>query len=71
MEKIGNYIDGKLEAPISGQYFDNINPSTGAVYSLIPDSGEEDVQRAVTSATAALKNGQYYLRKKDRIICLT
>jgi len=55
MEKIGNYIDGKLEAPISGQYFDNINPSTGAVYSLIPDSGEEDVQRAVTSATAAFE----------------
>ena len=24
--------------PVSGKYFDNINPATGEVYSLIPDS---------------------------------
>ena len=53
MEKISNYINGKFEAPISGQYFDNINPSTGEVYGLIPDSGPEDVNRAVDSASAA------------------
>ena len=29
MDKILNYIDGKLVEPISGNYLDNYNPSTG------------------------------------------
>lgn len=36
MEKILNYINGKLVEPISKKYIDNYNPSTGVVYSLIP-----------------------------------
>ena len=38
MDKILNYIDGELVAPTSGNYLDNYNPSTGKVYSLVPDS---------------------------------
>src|SRR6185312_12064495 len=53
MEKLQNYIDGALVAPAKGKYIDNYNPSTGNVYSLIPDSDEEDVQRAVEAATKA------------------
>jgi len=53
MEKLQNYIDGALVAPAKGKYIDNYNPSTGKVYSLIPDSDEEDVQRAVEAATKA------------------
>jgi len=51
--KIENYIGGKLTAPFSGEYLDNYNPATGAVYSLIPDSSEADVEAAVAAAKAA------------------
>lgn len=53
MEKLQNYINGKLIAPVGDQYIDNFNPATGAVYSLIPNSGAEDVQLAVDAAKAA------------------
>ncbi len=53
MEKIFNYIDGKLVDPVSGQYFDNINPAEGKAYSLIPDSDSNDVAFAVDAAKKA------------------
>ena len=53
MEKIFNYIDGELKSPSSNQYLDNYDPSTGAVYSLIPDSDHHDVNDAVVAARAA------------------
>jgi aminomuconate-semialdehyde/2-hydroxymuconate-6-semialdehyde dehydrogenase len=53
MQKIENYIDGKLVAPISGKYLDNFNPATAEIYSLIPDSDERDVQRAVEATRRA------------------
>ena len=53
MLKIENYINGKLIAPESNKYLDNFNPATGEVYSLIPDSDERDVERAVEAAKNA------------------
>jgi aminomuconate-semialdehyde/2-hydroxymuconate-6-semialdehyde dehydrogenase len=53
MQKIANYINGELVSPISDKYIDNVDPSTGDVYSLIPDSDERDVQIAVDAAIAA------------------
>jgi aminomuconate-semialdehyde/2-hydroxymuconate-6-semialdehyde dehydrogenase len=53
MEKIKNYIDGKLVAPISSQYLDNYNPAIGEAYSLVPDSDERDVAMAVAAAEKA------------------
>ena len=53
MEKIFNYIDGELKTPTSNQYLDNYDPSTGAIYSLIPDSDEHDVKKAVDAAREA------------------
>jgi len=53
VEKIQNYINGVLQAPISGNYIDNIEPATGKVYSFIPDSSEKDVQMAVDAAEKA------------------
>ncbi len=53
MEKIQNYINGELVAPAKGKYLDNYNPSTGKVYSQIPDSDEEDVKKAVEAAKKA------------------
>ena len=53
MQKIQNYINGELVAPIGGQYMDNMDPSRGKVYSLIPDSDEKDVEIAIKAAKAA------------------
>lgn len=53
MKIIHNYINGELVKPTSGKYLDNIDPSRGVVYSQIPDSDAEDVQKAVEAAEAA------------------
>lgn len=53
MQKIQNYINGELVAPVSGHYIDNVNPGIGEVYSLIPDSDEHDVANAVEAAKDA------------------
>ncbi len=53
MEKISNYIGGEMVQPASGEYLDNFDPSTGAVYSLIADSDDRDVHLAVEAAKAA------------------
>ncbi len=53
MEKILNYIDGKLLEPTTGKYLDNINPAIGEVYSNIPDSSAADVELAVKAAEKA------------------
>jgi aminomuconate-semialdehyde/2-hydroxymuconate-6-semialdehyde dehydrogenase len=53
MLKIENYIGGRLVAPVSGDFLDNYNPATGEVYSLIPDSDERDVEKAVEAARRA------------------
>src|SRR5688500_6649803 len=53
MQKIENYINGKLVKPESGNYLDNFNPATGEIYSLIPDSDERDVEKAVEAAKKA------------------
>jgi len=52
-ERIANYIGGSLQAPLNGQYIDNVNPATGAVYSQTPDSDIKDIEEAVGAAKAA------------------
>ena len=53
MENIFNYINGVLQAPVSNQFLENINPATGEVYSLCADSDERDVAQAYEAAEAA------------------
>lgn len=53
MEKIKNFINGQLVAPLSQSYLDNVNPATGDIYSLVPDSNEKDVEAAVLAADKA------------------
>jgi aminomuconate-semialdehyde/2-hydroxymuconate-6-semialdehyde dehydrogenase len=53
LEKIKNYINGELHEPVGKNYLDNTNPANGEVYSLIPDSNEEDVALAVDAAQKA------------------
>ena len=42
-EYIENFIDGGFYVPVSRNYIENINPATGEVIGLIPDSNEKDV----------------------------
>ena len=53
MEFIENFIDGKYLAPTTGQYLENVNPSTGQVYAKIPRSGDQDLSLAVAAAKRA------------------
>jgi len=53
MEQILNYIDGRLVAPVSGNWMENIEPATGLCYSEVPDSDLADVDAAVTAAERA------------------
>ncbi|MEO6693827.1 MAG: aldehyde dehydrogenase [Ignavibacteria bacterium] len=53
MEKIKNYINGILTTPYNNNYINNYDPSTGEVFTMIPDSEKEDVELAVRSAEAA------------------
>lgn len=62
--------------PISGKYFENIDPSTGRAYSLIPDSDAEDVDLAVQAAQKAFpawsglsleKRSKYIIRLSEGI----
>lgn len=50
MEKLKNYIDGALREPHDNNYINDYNPATGEVFTLIPDSGEDDVNLAVNAA---------------------
>jgi aminomuconate-semialdehyde/2-hydroxymuconate-6-semialdehyde dehydrogenase len=53
LPSIDNFIGGKVQPPVRGEYIDNVEPATGAVYSCVADSSEEDVESAVAAARAA------------------
>ena len=66
---IKNYIDGALVPAGSGNYLDNYNPSIGKVYSYIPDSDADDVQRAFEAAERAFPEwSKAGLEKRSRIL---
>lgn len=50
---IRNYLNGKLAEPLNGQYLDNINPATGAVWAQVPNSDNADVAAACAAAQTA------------------
>lgn len=52
-DQLLNYIGGSFRTPVQGNYLDNVNPATGAVYSKTPDSTVEDIDLAVAAAEAA------------------
>ena len=72
MKKIKNYINGKLVEPINKKFIDNLNPSTGKKYSLIPDSQKEDVLLAVNSAKKAFFSWKKKTKKEryELLMCL-
>lgn len=53
MIEILNYIDGQLRPSLSGRKMENINPSRGTTFAMIPNSDEKDVQIAIEAAQKA------------------
>lgn len=56
MEKLKNFIGGEFVLPQDGKYLENVNPSRGVVYSLVPDSQAKDVESAVAAARKAFSD---------------
>lgn len=48
-----NFIGGKWVAPVKGEYFDNISPVDGQVFTKVPRSSAEDIELALDAAHAA------------------
>ncbi|MFN3783114.1 MAG: aldehyde dehydrogenase family protein [Spirosomataceae bacterium] len=48
-----NFIGGKWVAPVSGEYFENVSPVDGQVFTKVARSREEDVNLALDAAWAA------------------
>ena len=48
-----NFIGGQWQAPVQGQYFDNLSPVTGKPFCQIARSTAEDVELALDAAHAA------------------
>ncbi len=48
-----NFIGGKFVAPVSGEYFDNVSPIDGKVFTKAARSGKEDIELALDAAHAA------------------
>lgn len=55
MLEIKNYIDGKIIAPIDGNYLDNYRPDKGEIYGKIPGSNSNDVALAYQAAQSAFE----------------
>jgi aldehyde dehydrogenase len=52
-ERYENYINGGWQAPVNGQYFDNVSPVNGKKFTEVARSTAEDVELALDAAHAA------------------
>ena len=69
MEKILNYINGEFIQPQNNEWINNIDPSVGKVYSLIPDSNSKDVEKAVQAAESAFESwSNTSIQKRSQIL---
>lgn len=67
--KIKNYINGKFLEPVSDNWIDNYNPSTGEVYGKIPNSNQDDVEKAYQAAALAFpKWSNTTLEQRSKIV---
>lgn len=75
-KRYDNYIGGKWVAPVSGEYFENVSPITGEVFSEAARSNADDVNLALDAAhaiqsqwgsTPAAERSNVLLRIADRM----
>ncbi|MFM8211617.1 MAG: gamma-aminobutyraldehyde dehydrogenase [Actinomycetes bacterium] len=53
---VKNYINGKLQDSVSGQFTDLINPTTGEVFAMAALSNEKDIEMAYQAAAKAFES---------------
>lgn len=54
LQVVANYIGGTWKESTSSTFYDVIDPSTGKVTAIVPDSTQAEVEEAVAAAAAAL-----------------
>ena len=59
-------IDGRRVKPLSGRYFNTVNPATEQVIAQVAEAGVEDVDAAVRSARKALDGEWGHMKASDR-----
>ena len=52
-ERYDNFIGGKWTPPVKGEYFDNVTPVTGEIFTQVARSTEADIELALDAAHAA------------------
>ncbi|MTH55788.1 aldehyde dehydrogenase family protein [Bacillus mangrovi] len=52
-DRYGNFIGGRWQPPVKGEYFENITPVTGKVFCQVARSTEEDIEMALDAAHKA------------------
>lgn len=71
-----NFIGGEWVAPVNGEYFDNISPVNGKVFTKVARSQKEDIELALDKAhearekwgnTSAAKRSKILLKIADRL----
>ena len=68
-ERYGNFIGGEWVAPTTGEYRENLTPSTGEPFCEIAHSGAQDIELALDAAHAA-KDGWGSRSPADRAAVL-
>jgi len=63
-------IDGQWVEPSSGQWFDAVDPCTGAVIAQIAEGNAEDIDRAVKAARRAFEGPWSRFKPSERQACL-
>lgn len=67
--KYENFIGGQWVAPVKGEYFDNISPVDGKVFTQIPRSSVEDIELALDAAHKAKSSwGQTSTTERSNIL---
>ncbi len=59
MQQYQMYIDGVFTDAAGGETLETTNPYTGEVWATLPRGGQADVDRAVASARAAMRDGPW------------
>ncbi len=59
MKTYQHFIDGKYVDPIGQRWFDSVDPYTGQAWARIPQGCAKDVDRAVTAANRAMREGPW------------
>jgi aldehyde dehydrogenase (NAD+) len=65
-DRYGLFIGGKFVEPLSGRYFDTINPATEEKLAEVAEAGPEDVDSAVAAARDAYESDWRAMPGKER-----